>query len=169
MSFKSKIGLFVVLAVVYGLWWLSAETNNNVGYAPQQPLAFSHKIHSGDNKIPCLYCHTNAERSPFATVPAMNICMGCHNVVATGKPEVVKLRQEYEAGRPIEWVRIHDMPDFVYFSHQQHLAKGIECQTCHGPVETMERVYQARRLNMGDCVSCHRQNNAPTSCITCHN
>lgn len=169
MSVKTKIGLFVILVVVYGLWRLSAETNNNVGYAPQQPLAFSHKIHSGDNKIGCLYCHTNAERSPFATVPTMNICMGCHNVVATGKPEVVKLRQEYEAGRPIEWIRIHDMPDFVYFTHQQHLAKGIECQTCHGPVETMERVYQARRLNMGDCVSCHRQNNAPTSCITCHN
>ena len=169
MSVKTKIGLFVILVVVYGLWRLSAETNNNVGYAPQQPLAFSHKIHSGDNKIGCLYCHTNAERSPFATVPTMNICMGCHNVVATGKPEVVKLRQEYEAGRPIEWIRIHDMPDFAYFSHQQHLAKGIECQTCHGPVETMERVYQARRLNMGDCVSCHRQNNAPTSCITCHN
>ena len=169
MSVKTKIGLFVILVVVYGLWRLSAETNNNLGYAPQQPLAFSHKIHSGDNKIGCLYCHTNAERSPFATVPTMNICMGCHNVVATGKPEVVKLRQEYEAGRPIEWIRIHDMPDFVYFTHQQHLAKGIDCQTCHGPVETMERVYQARRLNMGDCVSCHRQNNAPTSCITCHN
>jgi len=99
----------------------------------------------------------------------MNVCMGCHNVVATGKAHVVTLRQEFEAGRAIEWIRIHDMPDFVYFSHQQHLAKGIECQTCHGPVETMERVYQARRLNMGDCVSCHRQNNAPTSCNTCHN
>lgn len=169
MSIKTKATIGILVILFYGVWRVSSETNNNVGYAPVQPLDFSHKIHSGDNKIPCLYCHTNAERSPNATVPSINICMGCHNVVATGKPEIVKLRQHYESGRPIEWVRIHSLPDFVYFSHQRHLAKGIECQTCHGPVETMPRVYQVRRLNMGDCVSCHRNNNAPTSCNTCHN
>lgn len=155
--------------VGYAFWRLSAETNNNVGYAPVQPLAFSHKIHSGQNKIPCLYCHTNAERSPHATVPSMNICMGCHNVVATNKPEIMKLRQAYTDKRSVEWIRIHSVPDFVYFNHSAHIAKGVACQTCHGPVETMERVYQVRRLNMGDCVTCHRQNKASISCNTCHN
>ncbi|OGC78085.1 MAG: cytochrome C [candidate division Zixibacteria bacterium RBG_16_50_21] len=169
MGLKTKAAVFLLVVVAYLLWSLAAEINNNKGYSPVQPNPFSHKIHAGDNKIPCLYCHAHAEHSPHATVPAMNVCMGCHNVVATGKAHVVTLRQEYEAGRAIGWIRIHDMPDFVYFSHQQHMAKGIECQTCHGPVETMEKVYQARRLNMGDCVSCHRQNNAPTSCNTCHN
>ncbi|MCI0530616.1 MAG: cytochrome c family protein [candidate division Zixibacteria bacterium] len=166
---KLKLIVLITVILIYGLWALSRETNNNRGYSPVQPIPFSHKIHAGDNKIPCLYCHANAERSRHATVPGMNVCMGCHIAAATGKPNVVTLRENYEAGNPLEWVRVHQMPDFVYFTHQIHVAKGIECQTCHGPVETMDQVYQFRRLNMGDCVSCHRQNNAPTTCNTCHN
>lgn len=98
----------------------------------------------------------------------MNVCMNCHSVVAIDKPAIQELKKYYAEGRSIEWVRVHDLPDFVYFSHQQHMAKNVACQTCHGPVESMERVEQFNTLQMGWCVECHRMNNAPTECSTCH-
>jgi hypothetical protein len=140
----------------------------NQGYAPEQPIPFSHKLHAGDNHIPCLYCHTNVERSPHATVPALNVCMNCHSVVAVNKPNIQKLTTAYNSGKPIEWVRIHKIPDHARFDHQWHIAKGFDCAVCHGPIATMDRVYQYRRLDMGDCVTCHRENNGPVSCNTCH-
>ncbi len=169
MTTRTKILLPVVAIFLYLTWNVFTEMNNNRGYAPIQPLSFSHKIHAGDNKIPCLYCHSNAERSSSATVPSMQTCMGCHNMVATSKPTIQSLRQIYSEGKVIDWVRIHRVPDFVYFNHSRHIAKGIACQTCHGPVEKMEVVYQFRRLNMGDCVTCHRENKASIQCNTCHN
>ena len=104
-----------------------------------------------------MYCHTNVERSAHATIPALNICMNCHSVAAVNKPNIIKLTQAYSQGKPIEWVRIHKIPEFAYFTHQVHIAKGFDCAKCHGPVETMERVYQFRKLNMSDCLTCHRQ------------
>lgn len=168
MRLKWKILLLTLAVLLYG-WWELKSVTSPLGYAPEQPLPFSHKLHAGENKIPCLYCHANAERSRHATVPSMNICMGCHQVVATSKPAIVKLTEMYKKGESPEWIRVHSVPDFGYFSHRWHVAKGIACQTCHGPVEQMERVVQSRLLKMGDCVTCHRQNNAPTDCNTCHN
>lgn len=167
MSSKVRLLIFVFVVLVAGrLVWVNLWSNR--GYAPEQPIPFSHKLHAGDNHIPCLYCHTNAERSRHSTVPALNICMNCHSVVAVNKPNIIKLTQAYAQGKPIEWVRIHKIPEFAYFTHQVHIAKGFDCAICHGPVETMERVYQFRALNMGDCLTCHRQNSGPTSCNTCH-
>ncbi len=159
----------IFLALLGYAGWVIAELNTNVGYAPEQPLPFSHKIHAGDNKIPCLYCHAPAEKGRHATVPPMNVCMGCHKSVAVTKENIIKLAAAYKADSAIAWVRVHALPDFTYFSHRWHLAKGIACQTCHGPVERMDKIVQVQKLNMGWCITCHRQNKASIECITCHN
>ncbi len=167
MSRKLRAGAFVLAALVISLvLWNNIWSNK--GYAPTQPIPFSHKLHAGTNHIPCLYCHSNAERSTAATVPALNVCMNCHSVVAVNKPNIIKLTEAYNSGKSIEWTRVHKLPEHAYFSHERHIMKGFACQECHGPVQEMDVIYQARRLNMGDCLSCHRQNNGPTSCETCH-
>jgi hypothetical protein len=164
---RLRMWIFVLLILVAGiLAWNNVWSNR--GYSPVQPLPFSHKIMAGDNHIPCQYCHVNADRSAHATVPSLNVCMNCHSVVAVTKPDIVTLTKIWNSGKPIEWTRVHKLPEFVYFEHQPHIAHGFACQTCHGPVETMMQLYQWRRLNMGDCLLCHRDNGGPTDCFTCH-
>lgn len=165
--FIAVLGLLVVAIVgfVVKTWW---NLGNNIGYAPTQPIPFSHKKHAGDNQIPCLYCHSNADNSKHATVPSMNVCMNCHSVVKTDSPHIKKLTQLYKQGSPIEWVKVHDVPDFVFFNHKRHVKKGIDCAHCHGDVASMDKVQQEKSLNMGFCVNCHRANGAPTDCYTCH-
>ena len=181
------------------------------GYEPVQPIAFSHRLHSGELSVPCLYCHSAAERSRHAGIPAASTCMNCHRFVTARRadvraeeelakkqkrkprlivsPEMQKLytalaldakfqRDPRKAPRPVQWVRIHQVPDFVYFDHRPHVAAGLECQKCHGPVETMERVRQQATLNMGWCVNCHRGRDgtlvkglpakASADCSVCH-
>lgn len=142
----------------------------NQGYSPEQPIAFDHSLHAGTHKIQCMYCHNQVERSQHSTVPALSTCMNCHIQVATDKPGVQKLREAYTAGESIEWVKVHMLPDFVRFNHSAHIAKGVNCQTCHGEVEKMKKMEQHSDLSMGWCVNCHRQpeNNAPLNCSTCH-
>ncbi len=143
-------------------------------YEPKQPIAFSHKLHAGDNKIDCNYCHYGARKSAVSNVPSANVCMNCHMNIqegpTTGTEEIAKIYaavgfdpaemkyiEDYEQ-KPIKWVRIHDLPDLSYFNHSQHVtAGGVACQTCHGPVEEMEEVYQFSSLTMGWCVNCHRE------------
>jgi cytochrome c553 len=151
--------LFICMASVatYAL-----QMDYNIGYAPEQPIAFSHKLHAGKLEMDCLYCHSNAEKGPHATVPPMSTCMGCHSVVATSSPEIKKLTEYYEQGKPAPWIRIHRVPDHVYFTHQIHLNAGIECQTCHGDIQEMKIVEQVNRLEMGDCVTCHRNEDYAT-------
>lgn len=139
-----------------------------MGYAPEQPIPFNHKKHAGDNHIPCLYCHAQADNSRHATVPSMNICMNCHSVVRTDSPLIQKLTETYKSGEAFEWVKVHDLPDFVYFSHKRHLAKEIDCAECHGDVASMTRIKQVKPLNMGFCVDCHRKKEAPQDCYVCH-
>jgi len=128
------------------------------GYAPSQPIAFSHKIHAGQYEIDCQYCHTGVRKSASANIPSANICMNCHSAIKTESPEIKKIYAAYEENRPIEWVRIHNLPDLVYFNHSQHVQVGnIECQTCHGPIEEMEVVAQWSKLTMGWCIECHRE------------
>jgi hypothetical protein len=126
------------------------------GYEPQQPIAFSHKIHAGDNQIACLYCHSAADKSRVAGIPSASLCMNCHSQIRKDSPEVQKIAQSIADNRPIEWVRVHDLPDHAVFNHSRHVTAGLKCQQCHGPVETMERVSQADPLFMGMCVTCHR-------------
>jgi hypothetical protein len=148
--------------------WAFFDSFSNIGYAPEQPIPFSHKVHAGTNKIPCLYCHSAAERSRHATVPATNVCMNCHTVVATDKPNIQKLAAMNDAKQSVPWVKVHRLPDHVYFPHRWHVAKEIACQECHGPVENMEVVKQVAQLKMGWCITCHRQEGATQECSACH-
>lgn len=134
----------------------------------EQPIAFSHKLHAGDKTIPCQYCHAYARRGPVAGVPSVERCMGCHNFIATRRPEIKKLAAYWERKQPIPWIRVYTLPDYVYFSHKRHIRAGLECQRCHGPVETMPVVFKYSSLEMGWCLSCHRQRGAPVDCATCH-
>jgi len=170
------------------------------GFEPAQPVDFSHRLHSGELGVPCLYCHSGAERSRHAGIPAASTCMNCHRFVKAKratvraeeelakkeqrKPRLVvadeirKLETAVKTNVPIRWARIHQVPDFVYFDHRPHVSAGVECQKCHGPVETMERVRQFESLNMGWCVNCHRGRDgtrlaglpvkASSDCSSCH-
>jgi hypothetical protein len=144
---------------------------------PEQPIAFLHSIHAGQDKIDCQFCHRNVAKGGPATVPALEQCMFCHRLINPDNPQVTdefnkqeisKLLQYWEEKTPVDWVRVHIVPDHVRFLHEPHIRAGFQCATCHGDVANMGRVKQVRALNMGDCLACHRQNNAPTDCTTCH-
>lgn len=169
-SVKKLLGILGVLLLLGGAWGGRALflVGNNVGYSPRQPIPFSHKLHAGDNKIPCLYCHTGADDSRHATIPGMNVCMNCHRVVKTDSPYIKQLTEAYNKGEPLQWVKVHDQPDFVNFNHKRHIKKGFDCAICHGEVDSMEKIKQVKTLNMGFCLDCHRKKDGPTSCWTCH-
>ncbi|WP_345032861.1 c-type cytochrome [Ravibacter arvi] len=127
------------------------------GYAPKQPIAFSHKLHAGEYEIDCNYCHTGVNKSRAATIPAANICMNCHGVIKRESPEIQKIYASIQNNQPIEWVRVHNLPDLAYFNHSQHVnVGGVECETCHGDIKKMEVVEQRSSLTMGWCIDCHR-------------
>ena len=147
------IGVFVK-SCIDGLYTVGIQQN----YQPTQPIAFSHKVHAGQYEIDCNYCHTGVNISKSANIPSVNICMNCHNAINTDKPEIQKILTAYEENRPIEWVRVHNLPDLAYFNHKQHVAVGgLDCATCHGPIEEMDVVYQYSELTMGWCINCHRE------------
>jgi mono/diheme cytochrome c family protein len=128
------------------------------GYQPTQPIAFSHKLHAGEHQINCAYCHTSVYKSKSANIPSANICMNCHSQIKTESPEIKKIYRAIERKQPVQWVRIHNLPDLAYFNHSQHTqVGGLECQTCHGPIEKMDVVYQYSALTMGWCINCHRE------------
>ena len=137
--------VFVVSTTWAGLYAGQLTPEEESG--PVQPIAFSHAKHAGELKIECLYCHGPAERGPAATVPAVSVCMGCHEHVKVGstegsEQEIAKIRDYYNRGEPIPWVRIHNLPEHVQFKHSKHVHAGIACQTCHGQVEEMKRVWE---------------------------
>ena len=138
--------------------------------APTQPINFSHTIHAGDNEIPCQYCHVYAARTPAAGVPSVNKCIGCHQYIAADQPEILKVAQYWEDQEPIPWIKVHDTPDFVHFTHKRHIQAELECQECHGPVETMDVVERQASLRMPWCVSCHTEKETENGrdCYTCH-
>lgn len=150
----SGFGAFMVL----GGYYLAVNVGNQQGYAPTQPINFSHELHAGKHNIQCSYCHTGVERGKSATIPAANICMNCHNQIKKESPEIKKIYAAIENNQPIQWVRIHNLQDFAYFNHYQHYkVAGIECQTCHGQIQEMEVVAQHSNLTMGWCINCHRE------------
>ena len=142
----------------------------NGGYSPDQPIPFDHSLHAGQNQIQCQYCHNQVERSAHSNIPPLSTCMNCHIVVKTDSPLIQKLRDAYDKGESIPWVKVHMLPDHVKFNHAAHIAKGVNCQTCHGEVEKMQKIYQHADLSMGWCVNCHRESQykAPINCTTCH-
>jgi nitrate reductase gamma subunit len=127
------------------------------GYAPAQPIAFSHRLHAGTYHVPCLYCHFAAEKSRHAGIPPAGVCMNCHRQLKVASGPLEKLKEAVSQARSIRWTKVHNLPDFVYFNHSQHVNAGVACQRCHGPVETMDRVRQVSPLTMGWCLGCHRQ------------
>jgi hypothetical protein len=154
---------------------------NQQGYEPDQPIAFSHRLHAGELQISCVYCHSGAEQGPHAGLPATNVCMNCHKSVTASfgrlrnDPKAVSaelrklfdsyglddnLKRDVTKAKPIPWVRVHNLPDFACFDHRAHVNAGVACQKCHGAVEAMERVRQVESLSMGWCVNCHRDANA---------
>ncbi|HEX9795180.1 MAG TPA: cytochrome c3 family protein [Planctomycetota bacterium] len=219
-------GAFVLVTLAFGSITLVATADirlpgNHRGYAPEQPIAFSHRQHAGELKIDCQYCHYAASKSPNAGIPPTGLCMNCHAHVSAGFDAVLEEREAAEAEgrdprrivspeiaklyaalgldddldpvpgaepRPVEWIRVHDLADFVYFDHRPHMATGVACQTCHGPVQGMERIRQETALSMGWCLDCHRKSPAfrpgeplpdltaplryrhhvSTDCATCH-
>jgi hypothetical protein len=160
LKIRVPIVLFVVLASFAATYYLSRAERDGVGYAPAQPIAFSHKLHAGTMAIDCKYCHTAVTSSAHATVPAVSTCMNCHGVARKTRPEIIKLTKYYEDGTAIPWKRVHRVSDYAYFNHSRHVNKGIGCAECHGKVEQMEVVQQVSEFTMGACLDCHR--NAPT-------
>jgi cytochrome c3-like protein len=137
------------------------------GYSPAQPIAFSHKLHAGDNKVPCLYCHYGARSSRHAGIPSSSVCMNCHGLLEKQTVEIERFKEAAQLEKPVvQWTKVHNLPDFVYFNHSRHVLSGVACQSCHGPVETMARVEQAMPLTMGWCLTCHREHaGVPTSTL----
>jgi hypothetical protein len=127
-----------------------------VGYQPVQPVPYSHKLHAGNLGIDCRYCHSTVEASSYAAIPAAETCMNCHARVKTQSEQLELVRESYASGRPIPWVRIHKLPDYVYFSHQAHVGAGVSCVSCHGRVDQMAEVRQVKPLSMAWCLECHR-------------
>jgi hypothetical protein len=151
----------LALGAVAAFWQLSAV-------APEQPIAFSHALHAGRSEIACSHCHVAAANGPRATVPAMSVCAECHAAMTTQNPEILALQEHLKNGTPILWTQVHQLPWHVHFTHKRHVRAGVACETCHGEVETMERLRRARSLEMGWCVGCHRLEGASTDCLTCH-
>lgn len=174
--------VFVLLAVAYFAYGFFMQVGVDQAYQPIQPIHFSHQIHAGDNQIDCKFCHSSARTSKQAGIPSLNVCMNCHKTVSEVAPETAnqeyskefydkEIAKLYDAvgwepadqdytgeKKPVKWVRIHNLPDFAYFNHSQHVTVGgVECQKCHGPVEEMEVMYQDAPLTMGWCINCHRE------------
>ncbi|MCX8148725.1 c-type cytochrome [Thermaurantimonas aggregans] len=164
------VSVFLLKELYWGLMSIGVEQ----GYMPEQPIAFSHKIHAGDNGIDCKYCHYGAEKGKHSNIPSAMLCMNCHTYIQEGPKygtkEIDKIyaavgfdreSNTYIPGyeqKPVKWVRVHNLPDLAYFNHAQHVnVAGLECQTCHGPVQEMEVLYQYSELTMGWCINCHRE------------
>ena len=167
VPYKALHVLIIIFGVGYQLKIVAHETidlGRSQDYMPDQPIKFSHKVHAGDNKIDCLYCHSNADEGKSAGIPSAGLCMNCHQVVRNGSNsgqfEIAKVVDAYENNKDIEWVRIHNLPDHVFFSHAQHVNVGQrDCQECHGDVENMHILKQENDLSMGWCLDCHKETN----------
>ena len=177
--------IFFLFSSAYYAYGYMLQVGVDQGYMPIQPIHYSHKIHSGANQIECQYCHSSAKKSKHSGIPSLNVCMNCHQNIAeyNGEEDLEKgytkefytneIKKLYKAvgwdensqsytgdTQPVKWVRIHNLPDFVYFNHAQHVnVAGVDCKTCHGPVEEMEILYQHSSLTMGWCINCHRETN----------
>lgn len=143
-------------AATVGSWYYFSPKNLQVGYAPKQPIAYSHQLHAGELGLDCRYCHANVERSQEAMLPPTQTCMGCHAVVKSESPKLQALRDSWKSGDPVPWIRVHKLPEHAYFDHSVHLAGGVGCVTCHGRVDQMQTVRLDEPLAMGWCLDCHR-------------
>ncbi len=177
--FILPVSLAAVLITVLGVGWYTQPDRFVRGFQPAQPIPYSHNLHAGVLKIPCMYCHSGALKSRVAGVPPVEKCMNCHKVTKTQSPAVKKLAAVYASGEPLRWRRVYSLPDYVFFDHRPHVSAGILCQTCHGEVQTMDVLYQEMSLRMSNCLGCHRDprnalpadsgiQRGPEHCNACH-
>jgi hypothetical protein len=157
----ARVSIFGAVLIVAGLLWLIAEIQRSpwvtdARIAREQPIQFSHERHVGGNGIDCRYCHMSVEDSSFAGIPPTKTCMNCHSQIFANSPFLEPVRQSFQSGASIQWTRVHDLPDFVYFNHSIHVHKGVGCTTCHGPVDRMPLMWQEQSLQMEWCLECHR-------------
>jgi len=152
LAFLALTGALLVAAINH----YATNEYLNVGYTPDQPVAFDHGFHSGVLGLDCRYCHTNVEKSPHSNVPSTGTCWNCHSVVKKDSPALQPVRDSIATGEPIRWVKVHKVPDYVYFPHSVHVSRGISCVECHGRVDQMEVVGQQKSLSMSFCLDCHR-------------
>jgi menaquinone reductase, multiheme cytochrome c subunit len=164
------IGLGAVLGGGYAggtLYYLGNPKTTDVGYAPVQPVPFSHATHAGKLKMDCRYCHTSVEKAAFAAIPPTKTCINCHSgeqkdgntlltAVHSQSPKLAPVRASWETGKSVPWVKVHDLPDYAYFNHSAHVTRGVSCVSCHGRIDKMEVVRQDQPLSMGWCLECHR-------------
>jgi len=176
---RLPVALFVVIIAFTVTYFASRAERDGVGYTPDQPINFSHRLHAGDMQIDCQYCHATVEKSRYAMVPPVATCMNCHKVARTDSPEIIKLTEYYKKNKALPWKRVHKVPDYVYFNHSVHVSKGIKCESCHGDIKRMEKVGQMNSFTMRNCLSCHRNahdrlpyikniKNGPEYCYACH-
>ncbi|PWB70931.1 cytochrome C [candidate division GN15 bacterium] len=162
-KWTNKLPTIIAVAVVVGGVGVVAGINyyfspkfTDVGYRPKQPVPYSHKLHAGDLGMDCRYCHSTIEVSSVANVPPTQTCMNCHKAILPESEKLAPIRESYATKVPMQWVRVHKLPDFVYFNHAAHLRAGVGCISCHGNVAQMEEVMQKQPLSMGWCLECHR-------------
>ncbi len=154
--FFGVVGPLVTVGAIGAIWYWGSPEFTDVGYAPDQPVPYSHKLHAGELGIDCRYCHNTVEQGAAAAVPPTATCMNCHKAVKTESALLEPVRKSFETGEPIVWNRVHLLPDYAYFDHSVHVAATIGCATCHGRIDQMKTVRQVESLSMGWCLDCHR-------------
>ena len=152
LLFGATFPLYAVFVVAFGF----SPKTTDVGYMPEQPIPYSHALHAGELGIDCRYCHNTVEDAAHAAIPPTQTCMNCHAHIKKDSPLLEPLRQSWESGEPVRWVRVHDLPDYSYFNHAAHVNRGVSCVSCHGRVDLMEEVWQEEKLSMGWCLECPR-------------
>jgi len=161
MNTIARASIFGAVFIMAGVGWVAwtyyrSSYHTQVGVVRPQPVQFSHEHHVGGLGIDCRYCHTSVETSPFAGIPPTQICMNCHSQIWSDSPKLEPVRESFRTGKSIEWTRVHDLPDFVYFDHSIHVQKGVGCVECHGRVDKMPLMWRAETLHMSWCLDCHR-------------
>jgi hypothetical protein len=144
--------LYATVIVAFGF----SPQATDVGYKPVQPVPYSHALHVGQLGMDCRYCHTGVEVAANALIPPSQTCMNCHKTVRANSEKLIPVFESYSTGMPVEWIRVHDLPDYVFFNHSAHVRRGVGCVSCHGRIDTMEVVSQQKPLSMGWCLDCHR-------------
>lgn len=190
---RRRIKLFLVpvlsIFVFVGFYFFSDKNAESSNKGPAQPVRFSHKIHAGEDQIPCQYCHSFVDVSPNPGIPSVQRCMGCHTHIAGRdvdydfngtttvniQAEIAKVREFWAKKEPIPWIKVNSMPGYVHFNHKRHIKRGFDCAVCHGDVASMDQVHKVNRFNMGFCITCHTENaksheelTSLKDCLTCH-
>ncbi len=158
-KFVRLIGAVVALGAVGGIGAYTVLSHPKVlepGYSPVQPVPYSHKLHAGNLGMDCTYCHSTVTKAAYSAIPAAEVCMNCHTRVKPQSPKLTPVRDSYANGTAVQWVKVHRLPDYVFFNHQAHVTAGVSCVSCHGRVDEMVEVKQVEPLNMGWCLDCHR-------------